>query len=216
MKLKQSKMMLADGFPAMPDFQSMEEGEATISDVYETQGIIAYVQKTLKADKNYSEGDKFIYDGVIYSATASIAKDATIVLSGSGANVEAVADVQTQLDTLPSGGSFDYSETEFDTGQKWIDGKTLYGKVLHFTEQQNSGSKSYSLSDMDIDFGFMTASMIKYGTLDKTWGSGCVGQNQTYFRFVSFETTAKTITVTIGGWSFTELYCIIFYTKTTP
>lgn len=31
------------------------------------------------------------------------------------------------------GGSFDYSTTEFDTGQKWIDGKKIYGVVQNAT-----------------------------------------------------------------------------------
>lgn len=36
---------------------------------------------------------------------------------------------QGELDITITG-SFDYSTTEFDTGQKWIDGKEIYGKVL--------------------------------------------------------------------------------------
>ena len=31
-------------------------------------------------------------------------------------------------------GGFDYSTNEFDTGQKWIDGKTIYGKTFTVTE----------------------------------------------------------------------------------
>ena len=100
MSLKKSKIMLADGFPTLPDFEQMETGEATKDDVYATQGIIAHVQKTLKADSAYSAGDQFIYDGKLYTATGSIAKDANIVLTGAGANATLASVIQTQINTL--------------------------------------------------------------------------------------------------------------------
>lgn len=100
MAVKPSKIMLADGFPTLPDFEEMETGEATMDDVYDTQGIITHVQKTLKADKAYNTGDQFVYDGKLYAATGSIAKDATIVLTGAGANVELSDDIVTQIKVL--------------------------------------------------------------------------------------------------------------------
>lgn len=85
MAIKKDKIMLADGFPALPDFDELGGGGGSDTD---TQSMIAYVQKTLKADKAYSAGDYFIYDADLYAATASIAKDADIVLTGAGANAE--------------------------------------------------------------------------------------------------------------------------------
>ena len=38
------------------------------------------------------------------------------------------------------GGSFDYSTTEFDTGQKWIDGKKIYGIVQNATRSDSSST----------------------------------------------------------------------------
>ena len=215
MSLKQSKIMLADGFPAMPDFGSMEEGEATMADVYETQGIIAHVQKTLKADKAYNEGDKFIYKGVIYAATGSIAKNATIVLSGAGANVEAMDDIQTQIDNSGSG-SYDFSTDEFDTGHKWIDGKTLYGRVLHFTEESEQTTKTYDISSsVSADFGALCFWAIKTGvTGNGHWLSGAQYVTQSYDRNIAYDSDAGIISVTCTGWGFTEVYCVIYYTKT--
>lgn len=36
-------------------------------------------------------------------------------------------------------GGFDYSSNEFDTGQKWIDGRTIYGKTFHIDTPTNNG-----------------------------------------------------------------------------
>lgn len=36
-------------------------------------------------------------------------------------------------------GGFDYSSDEFDTGQKWIDDRTIYGKAFHVDTPVNNG-----------------------------------------------------------------------------
>lgn len=133
MALKKDKIMLGNGFPVLPDFESMETGEATKQDIYDTQGIIAYVQKTLKADQAYTAGDSFIYSGKLYTVTANIAKDANIVLEGAGANAELSEDLVTHIEAIPEY-SLDYSTTETDTGAKWLDGKPIYRKVYSFVE----------------------------------------------------------------------------------
>ena len=100
MSLKKSKIMLADGFPTLPDFDNMETGEATKEDIYATQGIIAHVQKTLKADGAYSAGDQFVYNDVLYTVTGSIASGANIVLTGAGANAEISDNIVTQISNI--------------------------------------------------------------------------------------------------------------------
>lgn len=40
-------------------------------------------------------------------------------------------------------GGFDFSTSEFDTGQKWIDGKTIYGKVFN---NQTLPNNAFTLS----------------------------------------------------------------------
>ena len=101
-------------------------------------GLIAYEQKTLKADKAYNAGDNFVYDGVIYEATANIAKDADIVIEGAGANAEALDPVQAQINALSgSSGGINYSTSEQNTGLKWIDGKDIYQRTFSFTTTRN-------------------------------------------------------------------------------
>lgn len=127
MAVKMNKIYCGDGFPNLPDFEAMESGGGGAS-----AGLIAYEQKTLKADQAYTAGDNFIYAGTIYVATANIAKDADIVLEGSGANAEALDPVQEQINDIEASMpvAWDYSTTEVDTGQKWVDGKEIYCKVF--------------------------------------------------------------------------------------
>lgn len=39
------------------------------------------------------------------------------------------------------GGGIDYSETEQDTGLKWIDGKTIYQKTISYTASTSTGEQ---------------------------------------------------------------------------
>ena len=61
------------------------------------------------------------------------------------------ADVKSMIDTHAAGGggaSQTYSTTEYDTGKVWIDGKTIYGKVINDT-----GSGTYSTGTNSIAHG---------------------------------------------------------------
>lgn len=49
---------------------------------------------------------------------------------------------------IPGAGTADFSETEFDTGRKWIDGKTIYAKVV-----DDTGGGTYSTGINDIAHG---------------------------------------------------------------
>lgn len=46
-------------------------------------------------------------------------------------------------------GGFDYSTDEFDTGQKWTDGRTIYGKTFHIATPTNNG-ELMQLSEGDL------------------------------------------------------------------
>lgn len=131
--MKMNNMYCGNGFPNLPDFDAMEaEGGGA------SAGLIAYEQKTLKADQAYTAGDNFIYDGTIYVATSNIAKDADIVLEGAGANAEALDPVQEQINDIKEDIAdieasipvpWDYSTTEVETGQKWGNDK-IYCKLV--------------------------------------------------------------------------------------
>lgn len=48
-------------------------------------------------------------------------------------------------------GGFDYSSDEFDTGQKWTDGRTIYGKTFHVdTPVQNGELMQLAAGDLII------------------------------------------------------------------
>lgn len=156
MALKKDKIMLGNGFPVLPDFESMETGEATKQDIYDTQGMIAYVQKTLKADQAYTVGDYFIYNGKLYTATANIAKDANIVLTGTGANAELADSIQEQINDITAYTPPGYSNTEYLTGQKWVDGTTdIYAKDISF------GALPDSTTEATVDTGLSGVVFVK-------------------------------------------------------
>ena len=53
-----------------------------------------------------------------------------------------------------------FSTTEIDTGQKWVDGKTIYRKVINFGALPNGVSKSmaHGITNLDfIIFSYLTA-----------------------------------------------------------
>ena len=72
------------------------------------------------------------------------------------------------------GGGTDYSTTEVDTGVKWIDGKTIYRKVIPFGKMPNAALKSVAHGITGID-----------KVIDQ-WGFGLLGSNYTVFPYVTF------------------------------
>lgn len=50
--------------------------------------------------------------------------------AGTGISIDSTTDT---ISCTNSGSSWDYSTTEVDTGQKWIDGKTIYSRVIEFS-----------------------------------------------------------------------------------
>jgi hypothetical protein len=79
-------------------------------------------------------GEQFIYNNTLYKATSAIAKNATITIGG---NASAADSITSQISKLSN-----YSTSETDTGQQWIDGKTIYRKVINFGALANTGTKS--------------------------------------------------------------------------
>ena len=62
-----------------------------------TQKLIAHVQDTLIADKDYGLNDQFIYAGVLYRVTVAITQNDPIVLTGTDVNVVASKVVADQV-----------------------------------------------------------------------------------------------------------------------
>lgn len=69
----------------------------TINSNKANQTVIATRQANLTASKAYAIGDQFIYNNILYRATAAIAKNATITIGG---NATAADNITTQIGNL--------------------------------------------------------------------------------------------------------------------
>ena len=65
--------------------------------VSKTEDLIAYVQTSLTASKSYAVGEQFVYNGLLYKATATIAQGGTITIGG---NCELADSVTEQINGL--------------------------------------------------------------------------------------------------------------------
>lgn len=105
----------------------------------------------------------------------------------------------------PGGGSWDYSTDEVNTGQKWIDGKEIYCKVVNNLNINLSDWTNTTIPSTDID----TIVDAVFLSVDRTYGLGpmyprtlCKRDNTLWvLPPTSYGGTLQTVT--------------IFYTKTT-
>ena len=67
--------------------------------VSKTEDLIAHVQTSLTASKTYAVGEQFVYNGLLYKATAAIAQGGTIMING---NCELADSVTEQIEALNS------------------------------------------------------------------------------------------------------------------
>ena len=109
-----------------------------------------------------------------------------------------------------------YSTSEVNTGVKWIDGKDIYCKTFHFTEESEQTSKSYDITSLNADFVMLRDPVYKLGAAaDNLVVSNDQYLNNSYNRAMTADKT--TISVTCVGWGFIEVWCNFYYTKaTTP
>ena len=102
----------------------------------------------------------------------------------------------------PSGGSWDYSTDEVDTKQKWIDGKTIYCKVVTGTFTFRQGIALEILADASsIDH------VIDFRIADTVNGASCA-------TIQCWIETGKLNA--ISPYATTASNAIIYYTKVTP
>ncbi len=76
------------------DIDGYNYGKADITDAVE---LIAPIESTLVASRNYTVGKQFVYRGFLYKVTAPIALDEAIVI---GTNCELAPDVSEQIGEL--------------------------------------------------------------------------------------------------------------------
>lgn len=131
--------------------------------------------------------------GVKVGSGLSVESDGTLSASGGG------------------GGTYDYSTTEFSTGQKWIDGKDIYGVVLYTTSLSGT-EKSFS-----VTLGYDTVVDV-VGGLRITSSKRCM---PLYYKdgsdFFNAQVTTNSVTATWGGNVSAKdyLFIIVYYTKST-
>ena len=106
-----------------------------------------------------------------------------------------------------------YSTTEYFTGEYWIDGKKIYGKVVQ--EASFTSSSPLVVSMANLDFLIDIAMKRNYDGSDSmkwTFGSGT---NSTNNLFVNQSADSITIAPQSTGQTIKNFSAIIKYTKTT-
>ena len=115
--------------------------------------------------------------------------------------------------TAGGGGLPDYSTTEQLTGQKWIDGKDIYFKVVSITTDAQHGEKAYSLGLQATD-NIIDYRAIMNDTSGKVIQSGYFVTSSDCF--VTFIKEDNTINMVCASWGLGQLVnVIVYYTKTT-
>lgn len=160
-----------------------------------------------RASKPYSIGELILAsDGQLYKATSNIAQNATIV---SGGNADPTGNIVSQISNFAK-----YSTSETDTGQKWIDGKTIYRKVIDFGALPNSTIKSVNHNISGLSFVTLLSAIVYQSSGTQSWQmlnfASSVGVEQTIRIFCN--TTQVTIGTGTDRTSF-KAYVIMEYTK---
>lgn len=108
-----------------------------------------------------------------------------------------------KLSVIDSGGSYDYSTSEFDTGQKWINGKSIYGIVKpNLTLPVNSFSLNVEVPG--------ATQILKLESFFPT--SSGAGTGNVYYQ-VSNENDSIIVRPTVGGGGNSTADVLILYLK---
>ena len=106
--------------------------------------------------------------------------------------------------TIPNGWEEiqDYSTNEIDTGKKWIDGKTIYKKVIleELTKTENSSfSKDYDVKELNIDTMLPIKYLFGHGnpSYSRNWEAGNYYNNSTDYCRLRYNPNINSDTNTI-------------------
>ena len=142
MSLKMNKIYCGEGFPNLPDFKDLSGGGSGSAAVMAGQAIRI-------SDISVSN--------VSYKRINANVDDLTIAVDG----------VTNKLKSLVKG-LYNYSTSEVNTGQKWIDGKDIFCKVLPITAMPNNG-------ELVINHGLTNFTLIDiFGTVKDSTGAQIV------------------------------------------
>lgn len=116
------------------------------------------------------------------------------------------------------GGGIDYSTTEQDTGQKWINGKKLYQKVIDY-DIATLGLPSGTIIDtgvQDADFMFIKSKVAVFpagGAVGTFSGENIDGYKLNLFVTTDFKIKSSSGSSNFDPGAGRKLYIIIEYTK---
>ena len=120
------------------------------------------------------------------------------------------------INTTPSsgGGGINYSETEQDTGIKWIDGKTIYQKTIDFGALPNSTTKNVAHNISNIDQIVKIEGFANIGSGTKFTALSSSSTNASYQAALTADKT-NVIIETASNRSTWYGYVTLYYTKST-
>ena len=151
----------------------------------------------MKIIKSFGDGLNLTNAGKL-NLTAATAQKLGGVKVGSGLSI-----IDGVLDCTVTGG-FDYSTTEFETGQEWIDGKPIYGKVLTGV---SVGTNSYGTA---VDTGVKIDKLIDLFSTTPNADGAYV--NHLIYGTVT-GTTTSSVACACSITSLTNANVVILYTK---
>lgn len=126
-----------------------EQIEANVSSINSinnnklNQTVIATRQSNLVASKAYVIGEQFVYNNILYKATAAIAKNATITIGGNATTADSIS---TQISNFTNSPTL--LETLTSTGTKTLS-VAGYNK-LHVTVYDSSGFGAHRIYSVDL------------------------------------------------------------------
>lgn len=114
----------------------------------------------------------------------------------------------TQNIYVPSGGSsWNYSTSEVNTGQKWIDGKDIYCCVLNNINDNNW----HNIASLNI--GELLPITNGYFITNNQYYHFNLYSESQYTSYMQYDYTNKAILLNVIGWTTTKRVAILFYTK---
>ena len=108
-------------------------------------GLIATIEETLTASKLYNVGDQFVYNGLLYVATQTIASGTAISIGSNCQLADKVADQLTQLNAHLSDSKKHDIGTHIDLSSytTWASPYTIPADGYVYIEASASGSVTY-------------------------------------------------------------------------
>lgn len=148
-------------------FTNNGEGATNVQDAVDnTLELIAPIQLTLTANKTYNAGDQFVYEGLLYEVTATIASGTAIII---GSNVQLADTVAEQLTAINS--NLTWTLLKSYTAEYQSETVPITAKELKFVVKSNdsiSPEQIYTISEISGRF-IITGIYYKNTTNNQTY-----------------------------------------------